>query len=257
MAFNGAESLTFSSTGIISAQDAKTGAAASARRPGRPKGARNKVGRDARELLARDGLPAIKALCNIAAGRAVYRTLKSGKGREKVVPELADMIAAQKAILSRLVPELKATDHTSGGKSVTVQLTPFDMGVLGRPEWMSPEAWAAATRHPDNAEPAGDSAEPVPVDVAVSGVREPERPPAPSPVAPVARRYEPGEVMLVTCPNVRAARFGEPFLVFEPLTDGRARWWLHRGDRQRMEAIVGDLDAANRRAGELIAADKL
>jgi hypothetical protein len=78
---------------------------------GRPKGSKNKAGREAREILAVDGLAGIKVLCAIAAGRAVYRPLKGG-GKERLVPELADMITAQKAILSRLVPELKAVEST-------------------------------------------------------------------------------------------------------------------------------------------------
>lgn len=80
-------------------------------RRGRKPGSKNRVGADARALLAEHGLAGIRALCSIAAGRAVYRPLKGG-GRERLVPELADMISAQKAILSRLVPELKATELT-------------------------------------------------------------------------------------------------------------------------------------------------
>lgn len=79
------------------------------RRRGRQPGSKNQVGADAKAMLAMHGLAGIRILCNIAAGKPVWRPLKGG-GRERVVPELADMIAAQKAILSRLVPELKATE---------------------------------------------------------------------------------------------------------------------------------------------------
>jgi hypothetical protein len=57
------------------------------RGPGRPAGAKNMVGADARALLAKNGLAGVKALCAIAAGRAVYRPIASG-AREKLVPDL-------------------------------------------------------------------------------------------------------------------------------------------------------------------------
>jgi hypothetical protein len=80
------------------------------RRPGRPQGSKNKLSKDARVLLASKGLAGIKALCDIAAGRTIYRPLRGGKGREALTPSLDQMIAAQRILVSRLVPELRAVE---------------------------------------------------------------------------------------------------------------------------------------------------
>jgi hypothetical protein len=98
------------------AEESPPAPAARTRRGGRPKGSKNRVSATARELLAKDGLAGIKALCSIAAGRAIFRVLKGG-ARERIVPELRDMLEAQRAILSRLVPELKATELTGADGS--------------------------------------------------------------------------------------------------------------------------------------------
>jgi hypothetical protein len=91
------------------------------RRPGRPQGSKNRVSADARALLASDGLAGIKQLCAIAAGRTIYRPLRGGAARELLIPDLDQMLTAQRIIVSRLIPELKAADLT-----IEQKVTPYD-----------------------------------------------------------------------------------------------------------------------------------
>ena len=76
---------------------------------GRPKGSRNKISRDARELIAQHGLGAVRTLCRIAAGKAFTRLLTEQE-REKITPTLDQRINAARTILDRLVPQLKASE---------------------------------------------------------------------------------------------------------------------------------------------------
>lgn len=98
-------SATVRETGAMSNQAEK-------RRPGRPKGSRNKLNADARGLLAKNGLAGVRALCAIAAGRPIWRPREADGRREKLTPDLDHMLTAQKAILNCLVPSLKATEIT-------------------------------------------------------------------------------------------------------------------------------------------------
>jgi hypothetical protein len=79
---------------------------------GRPKGSRNKLTADARQVLAKHGLPGLRMLCTIAAGRPVFRPHGADGKREKLTPSLDQMLTAQKAVIDRLVPALKATELT-------------------------------------------------------------------------------------------------------------------------------------------------
>lgn len=81
---------------------------------GRPKGSRNKVGRDARALLAADGLGAVKTLLTIASGHRLLSAPDASGARQVVVPTLDQRIAAARTVLDRLVPALKATEISGG-----------------------------------------------------------------------------------------------------------------------------------------------
>ena len=78
---------------------------------GRPKGSKNRLTAEARGVLAKHGLAGLRQLCAIAAGRPVYRPRSSGE-RQMLMPNLDQMLTAQKAIVDRLVPQLKATELT-------------------------------------------------------------------------------------------------------------------------------------------------
>lgn len=83
------------------------------RKPGRPRGAQNKISRDAKALLALRGQPAIRALCKLAAGSPIFRRTADGK-RERLEPNLDQIISAQKLVLDRLVPSLRAVEQSGG-----------------------------------------------------------------------------------------------------------------------------------------------
>jgi len=117
-----AETEAFKPYLVAAAPDCKTGALAetdppgvgtSPRRPGRPKGSPNKVSRDARDLLAKHGPDAIKMLCKLAAGQAIYRG--TGDDKRRLEPTLDQSIAAAKVVVDRLVPTLKAVEMTGNG----------------------------------------------------------------------------------------------------------------------------------------------
>lgn len=77
---------------------------------GRPPGSRNKVSRDARELLAKHGDGAIATVCRLASGKAIYGPPGADGKRHKIQPTLDQRIAAAKIVIDRLVPTLKATE---------------------------------------------------------------------------------------------------------------------------------------------------
>jgi hypothetical protein len=88
---------------------------------GRPKNSKNRVSADAKALLLEHGMAGLRALCNFAAGRAVYRPIKGG-ARERLVPDVDQMISAQKVIVDRLVPSLKAQELSSPRGLAPIQI---------------------------------------------------------------------------------------------------------------------------------------
>jgi hypothetical protein len=115
------------------ATGSNTGSVEKTSKRGRPKGSKNKVSADARELLAQHGLAGVRALCAIAAGMAIYRPREADGRREKLVPDLGQMLTAQKAILDRLVPSLKATELTGAdGKDLIPAAEPQDHRQISR-----------------------------------------------------------------------------------------------------------------------------
>jgi len=82
-------------------------------------------------MLLQKSRPAMEALCKIAAGQVVYfrdRDPDTGR-RRKLVPSEEAMLQAQKTIIERLLPALKAQELTgaNGGPVETNQnVTVFD-----------------------------------------------------------------------------------------------------------------------------------
>src|SRR5687768_6649378 len=83
------------------------------RRRGRPLGAKNKYGHDARELIARSGHGAVETLLRVASGRALYSAPGEDGKRQKIIPNLDQRLFAARTILDRLVPVLKSSEVTS------------------------------------------------------------------------------------------------------------------------------------------------
>jgi hypothetical protein len=79
---------------------------------GRPKGSKNRVSKDARELIAQRGKGAIAALCRLAEGKAIFR-LGPGGVRERLSPDLDQCLVAQRIVVDKLLPSLKTSEVAS------------------------------------------------------------------------------------------------------------------------------------------------
>jgi hypothetical protein len=120
---------------------------------GRPKGARNRVSRDCKELLAAGAPGAINQLLKIAKGGPIFGPPGPERKRERREVDIDQQLSAIGLILSRLLPALKASEITStsdvtiAGEVTTKDLASALLGVLHRaiPERPEPTALPVAS----------------------------------------------------------------------------------------------------------------
>jgi len=243
-------------------------------RGGRPKGSKNKYGRDARLLLQEKGDKVIDAMINIALGRKVRfrdKDAKTGQRRE-VVPTVAEMLVAQGHLVKRIAPELSSSEVAA---KVTSTVTDSDAdvrfiamtmlhvlreakengvdvdlsGVLAGDTKLDMTDVRQAVDRALTADAGGAEPEPPPdkvqqhanlhLDRAGAGA-PPESPPEP----------EPGDRFDVADANDAQVWFAER------LIDGRERWVILRCDGLRMETKFSR-EAAEARARELAEKGKI
>jgi hypothetical protein len=90
------------------ATDVQTGAT---QKRGRPRGSKNKITRDAKEVLSKHGLKGIETLCRIAGGNYVLGPPDKDGRREKMYPTLKEVLDAAKAVASWQLPTLRAVEQ--------------------------------------------------------------------------------------------------------------------------------------------------
>ena len=82
---------------------------------GRPKGSRNRLPEELRRYIDQRGRP-LDFLAAIAAGRKVTAADPENPDRKvRVYPSLPDRIAAARALLNKLLPDLKSSELTGAG----------------------------------------------------------------------------------------------------------------------------------------------
>lgn len=86
---------------------------------------------EARELIYKAGRQGIENACRIAAGKPVYRRLKNG-AREAMHPSIDQMQTAQKMILGRILPELKAVEFAGEMTTRNVDEPQHDVRQISR-----------------------------------------------------------------------------------------------------------------------------
>ncbi len=78
----------------------------SGRKPGQP----NKITRDVKETIMKRGKP-LELLCDVVRGRKVRVGPQAGPGEpEYVYPTLQDRISAARVLISKVAPDIKATE---------------------------------------------------------------------------------------------------------------------------------------------------
>jgi len=79
---------------------------------GRAKGTPNKATSLSRDYIVRRGAP-IAFLCSVVRGTAIEAAPEPGaRKREKVVPTLDQRIAAAKVLAAKVLPDMKAIEHS-------------------------------------------------------------------------------------------------------------------------------------------------
>jgi len=78
---------------------------------GRKKGTANKLTANLKDIIVRRGRP-LELLCDVAAGRKIRVGPQAGPGAKYEYPGLGERIGAAKALLCKIIPDLKANEIT-------------------------------------------------------------------------------------------------------------------------------------------------